>query len=215
MLKISDALREIIRDNPYLEFGLNNDITNLSKLAHLIKPVVETYLQKEVQMSALVMNLSKFQRERKKFVKDIRKHSIENITLLSNLITVTFYKTPQIEAEVGELNRVIGKRKGYFGHMEGMNEIAIVLEKRFSQELEKTISAVPKFKNDSVAALIIKYPKSYAEDSGFLYSVFRILALQNVSVVEAVTTYSELALYIERKDIQKAFDLLEKTFLQE
>ncbi len=213
MIKISEVVKEIVSENTHLSFGLGNGLFNLSQLAKFLQPMVEVRLQKPVKSSAILMNLSRLQRQRQFKRKKFQEMVIENITIQSNLVTMTFYKNDNTEKEIDAFHQAIRERNGYFGFMEGMNEYTIVFEQRLGRELlGKYIKELPKYENDTIAALVIKYPKSYATQAGFLYSVLRALALQNINVIEAASTYSEFTIYIDKVDIQLAFDVLERSF---
>lgn len=212
MIKISDVVREIVQENPHLEFGVTNQLFNLSQLAKFMQPLIEVRLQKEVKPSAILMNLSRMQRQQQVKRRKYENFAIENITIQSNLITFTVYKNEKNQNEIQEVYGAIHRRNGYFGLMEGMNELTIVFEKRLEDVVLARLTAKPKYRNDSIAALIIKFPKAYAEAPGFLHAILRALAFQNVNIVEAASTFSEFTVYVDRKDIQLAFETLEKTF---
>jgi hypothetical protein len=177
MVKISDVVRELIAQNPHLSFGLANRIFNLTQLAHFLQPMIEVKLKKEVRPSAILMNLSRLQQNYAKEAKLKPQFQIENITIQSNLVTRTYYKNNRTEAQVEALSHAVRERNGYFGWNEGMNEHAVIFEGRFLELSEVYVQEEPKFKHDSVSALIIKFPKEYADQPGFLYTVLRTLAL--------------------------------------
>lgn len=213
MIKISDVVRDIIQESERLSFGVSNGLFNLTQLAKFIQPMVEVRTQKEVKTSAILMSLSRLQLERTKARKSLSNFQIENVTIQSNLLTITFYKNETNEKLIQKLHQFIKRRNGYFGLMEGMNEYTVVFEQRFEAEVTAWFTETPKYKRDSIAVLVVKFPKAYSNQAGFLYSVLRVLAFQNINVVEAASTYSEFSIYIDRKDIQIAFDSLEKAFV--
>ena len=213
MIKISDVVRDLINKNQYLAFGLNNRLFNLTQLAQFLQPMIETRLKREVRASAILMNLSRLQRDKEKHAKILSDFKIENITIQSNLMTATFYRNDRTETAIDALHQIIRKRNGYFGWSEGMNETAIIFEQRFLADYEKLIAIEkPKFEERFVAALVIKFPKKYSGRPGFLFSALQALALQNINVIEASSTYSEFTIYIQREDIQLAFEALENSF---
>jgi hypothetical protein len=214
MIKISDVVRELVTQNPHLSFGLANRIFNLTQLSQFLQPMIETKLKKEVRPSAILMNLSRLQQDYAKETKLKPRFQIENITIQSNLVTMTYYKNDRTESQVEALSHAIRERNGYFGWNEGMNEHAVIFEARFLEASKQYVQEEPKFVHDSVSALIIKFPKEYSTQPGFLYTVLRTLALHNVNVIEATSTFSEFTVYIDRKDIQLAFEALELAFTQ-
>ena len=63
MLKIADITRDIIANNPLLQFGLYRDLYNVTQLAREITPQVKARTKKDVKLSAIVMALSRLQKE--------------------------------------------------------------------------------------------------------------------------------------------------------
>lgn len=215
MIKISDVVRELVAQNPHLSFGLANRIFNLTQLSQFLQPMIEARLKKEVKPSAILMNLSRLQQSYEKEAKAKPKFQIENITIQSNLVTMTYYKNNRTERQVEALSHAVRERNGYFGWNEGMNEHAVIFEKRFLDLSIQYIREEPKYKHELVSALVIKFPKEYSEQPGFLYTVLRTLALHSINVIDATSTYSEFTVYIDRKDIQLAFEALELSFTEQ
>ena len=59
MLRISDAIQTILDANQPLRWAFQQRLLNLSAMAAQIKPLVEARTKKNVQLSAIVMNLSR------------------------------------------------------------------------------------------------------------------------------------------------------------
>ncbi len=213
MIKISDVVRDLIKGNPQLSFGISNGLFNLTQLAKFLQPMVEVRIQKEVKTSAILMSLSRLQQQQMKFLKSVVNFEIENITIQSNLMTMTFYKNDRTGKLVQKLHHFVRSRNGYFGLMDGMNEFTVVFEQRLESEVREMLTEPAKYEKNSVAVLVVKFPKAYAEQPGFLYAILRVLTFQGINVIEASSTYSEFSVYIDRSDIQVAFDALEKSFV--
>lgn len=63
MIKISDAVQGIVIANPVLTAGLHESILNLSQTARRIHSLVEARVQKPATPSAIIMALSRLQRD--------------------------------------------------------------------------------------------------------------------------------------------------------
>ena len=51
MMRVSDAVREVIESSALFQFGLLHRLLNLSKVASYIHPMVQAKTEKEVQVS--------------------------------------------------------------------------------------------------------------------------------------------------------------------
>ena len=110
MIRISDTIKKILSENTFLQFGLNNGLFNLSKLSEFLKPLIETRTQKEITKSAVLMNLSRIGRTKKKVMPQIENFHVENITVHGNLSILSFVKTPHIHNKIHEFYGVVQKQ---------------------------------------------------------------------------------------------------------
>ncbi len=212
MKKISDTLREIIQKNSLLQFGFSHHLFNLSELARFLQPHIEARSQKEVRVSAITMNLSRLQKKVKKITPDIQKFEIENLMVYSDLSIMTFQKTSKIHTEIQKLYTIVQEKKGFMTLTEGGHEITIILENEFCKIAQNMISESPKQKNHSIASIGIKFSEKYSSVPGFVYSVLQQTTLQGINIVELSSTYTELILYIDTKDVKLAFDTIFECF---
>ena len=81
MIKISDALKEIVKSNNFLDYGLSHGILNITQTADWIKPLVEVRTKKNVSKSALIMALSRIMRVKKKILPALEKIKLQNINI--------------------------------------------------------------------------------------------------------------------------------------
>ena len=63
MLRISEAVEEIIETHPALRFGFYHGLMNLTKVARFLRPSIEARTKKEVTDAAVLMNLSRLQKK--------------------------------------------------------------------------------------------------------------------------------------------------------
>ena len=59
MITIPEIVEKIVKGSPFLEEGLNKKIVNLSALARIIKPQIETALYKKIENGAIIMALKR------------------------------------------------------------------------------------------------------------------------------------------------------------
>ncbi|MBI5412663.1 hypothetical protein HZA43_05905 [Candidatus Peregrinibacteria bacterium] len=88
MLRISEAILEIVNGNATLQFGLRYRLFNLSQLSAFLRPQIKARTKKEVKIGAVTMHLSRMQRKFLKWMPTQEAYAIENITAHSNLCTI-------------------------------------------------------------------------------------------------------------------------------
>lgn len=212
MIKLADVVKEIVDKNPLLKFGISYRFLNLSRLAKFIHPQVEVRAKKEVRPSAITMTLSRLQRIYSKISPKISSVVLENITVHVNLCTFTFFKSPHIHKKINRLYEAVLKKHGYMTVTEGVNEITVIVGEPSYDLVKSGIDERPKNTKRNLAALGVKFPERYNSAPGLLYLILQQLTLQHINIVEITSTYTELFLYVDKKDVHVAFDTLMAAF---
>lgn len=213
MLKISDAITDIVNANPFLEFGIAYRLFNLTQLAHFIKPLVEVRTQKEVQESAILMSLSRFQRKKEKQVPKVEEFKIKNIDVYSNLCTITFFKKPETHDQVNEIFVKIREQKGFFAFTESAQEVTIFFQNMYYDLIKDHFPETLKYKNDEITCIRVRFDEKYFKVPGLLFTLMQKINLQNINLVEISSTYTEFNFYVEKKDVKLAFETLHDCFV--
>jgi hypothetical protein len=208
MLKISDALGTIVNVNDFLKAGLAHRLFNLSQLARYLKPLVEARLKKEVKESAILMNLSRMQRNLDKTHKFTDEFVVEKISVQANLFTATFAKTPSVHKQVNQYYKWIQKFEGFLSISESTKEITIITELRFLERMPEFIKDDPIFLKKSLTGIGVQFDSEYTKTPGFLYLVLQKTTLQGVNLIEVFSTYTEFMIFVDHDDTKLAFDTL-------
>lgn len=213
MLTLTDALRDLIADNPFLQLGLRKRLFNLSQLGRELKPQVEVRSKKEVRSSAILMALSRLQRTIRKETPTYERIRIEHLTIQTGLSIYTFTKTKEVHQGVNRLFGAVQKGGGYMTICEGMQEITIILEATFASHVKRCISQKPKHHLGSLVALGLTFnEEQYISTPGVICLTLQQLLLQGINLIEVSSTYSGLALYVTGEDAKLAFETLYRLF---
>jgi aspartokinase len=205
MIKISKALKEIVEKNPTLKFGLSYRLFNLTQLAKFITPQLKALTKKEVQSSAIVMNLSRLQKQMSKIAPKPETVHIEKISIHTDLHVFTYTKTSETREKLSKLQNTLTVTKGN-------SEITIIIKKNNIKDLKKLIKENPKNEQSDIVSIGITFTEEYGETPGFVHLVLQQLSLQYINIVEIASTYTELFLYIDKKDAKLAMDTLLHSF---
>lgn len=209
MRKISAALRALIEPNSFLRFGLHHRLFNLSQLARHLRPQIEARVAKEVEASAILMNLSRIQREfGDPAVSGVDSLKISNITVHSELCILAYPRTKDVHSGVNKLyNRVQSEGK-YITITQGIGEVAVITNQKYFLVAAQLIEAKPFYSYQNVASIGVKFNTEYLGTPGLFYSIFHQLYFQHINILEIASAATELIIYIENKDVQLAFDTL-------
>ena len=213
MRRVSDAINSIIAGNALLQMGLSHRLFNLTQLAKHIQPQVEAWTKKELQSSAILMQLSRLQRkfEDQGPFDDLEIY-IDNLIIRSELVTLTYLKTKEIHRSINSLHNKIETKGGYLTLSQGINEVTLIFEKEHLELARSFIAQKPIYRHENIASIGVKLTKRYLETPGFFYLMFQQLYFQNINIIEIASTATELIFYVEQDDVRLAFDTLYNRF---
>ena len=204
MIKVSDILKKMVKNDQQLEFFLSNKLLNLTQFGKFVKPLIDTQMQKNVQLSAIVMALSRLQQ--KKYLKKARpRFSIRQLKLYTDLCTMSFDKNPRIHQEIQKLYNEAMNANVYFMISESSSEITLISKTEF---IETKSIPRPKFKHMELSAISIQFDSKYLSSPGVITSILQKLTLQNINFVEITSTNTEISIFVDRTDVRLAFDTL-------
>ncbi|MBT3349630.1 ACT domain-containing protein [bacterium] len=214
MLKISDAIEQIVSGNPLLEHGFSNRLFNLTQLAKYLKPLIEARTKKEITSTALLMALSRMQRESDRQLRQQKPFKFRTILIYSNLCTTTFPQTRRVHQQLSKLFDELEKQHGFFSQSENSREITLTIDNRFAPLLHEIVQEEPKYQNQNVACVEVQFSAEYFETPGLLHALIQKITLQNINLIEVSSTYTGFCFFVEKKDMKLAFETLHDSFLK-
>jgi aspartokinase len=209
--KISTAVREIVEANALLRLGFHHQLLNLSQVARFIRPLVEARTHKEVSDSAVLMSLSRLQTKLKQPA-EFEGLVVENISIHSGLCSLTVFKTIEIRKQLNDLFTVIRSRGGFITITEGLSEITAILEDRDFKIAESMITEKLRYVHRDIASVSVKLSDRAIATPGSIYQLLQQLALQNINVIEVMSTATEFNIHLKRDDVRLAFDSIYQRF---
>lgn len=212
MLKISDAVAEIIRGNPALRTGLAQRLMNLSRVARHIRPAVEARTHKAVQQGAIAMALSRLQAGLRTVDEGPDLQLANRITVQRGLAVLTFPNTRRLHRALPTLQEKIREDEGHLTITEGVQEITLIIEAGAVPLARATVGEPEGREWIGVASLSIALTNEHLGTPGVLYRLLQPLALQGVNLAEVASTSREFHIYIGEEDVMLALDSLYATF---
>ncbi|MBT5516800.1 hypothetical protein HOK22_02690, partial [Candidatus Peregrinibacteria bacterium] len=143
MKKISNVLQELVEENHFVKVGLSYKLFNLTQLAFFLQPLLETRLKKKIKVSAIVMNLSRYQRgllKQGQFNSDFK---IKTLTVHGNLFTASFSKTPSVHKEANDFYEFLNREGSFVTVTDSGKEITIIAEAKYIDEMKNFIEVDP------------------------------------------------------------------------
>lgn len=212
MISISDALEEIIGNYPFIEEGLAKGIINYSAFAREIRPQIEKKLYKSIKEGAIVMALKRLSDSLDKKRKNIQKLNLTNLTVRSNLTEFTFLNSEALpDKQRGLFNQLAEKKDIFCAVSQGVRETTFIASLEASQMIERIFSSeILVAKIENLSSIAIHLPKEVVYIPGVYYQILKVLAWENINVIEVLSTYTELTVIVESKNVDQAFSALRK-----
>ncbi|PID69618.1 MAG: hypothetical protein CSA39_01220 [Flavobacteriales bacterium] len=213
MKTVQQAVREIINKTPFIEEALYDKLINVSSLARMVKPEVETILRKEIKDGAIMMALNRLSPSNtlkiRRNIKKITFSSGDFITR-SNLCDYTFKNTATLVPGITELITEIGADSdSFFTVSQGVFETNIVISKKIKDKVERIFKKEEiLWSEDQLASITIKLPRDNVEQPGIYYFILKQMAWANITVIEIISTTHEITLVVREKEIKNAFSIL-------
>ena len=187
MIKISDAILDVIQGNAFLEFGVHHRLFNQTQLAGYLQPFVAARSHKEPTSGAIAMALSRMAPELIENTPDPVDFHIDNISVTSGLYTASFTRTVTTHRAINRLQTDMLKREAFCSVSQGMKEVTVIVENRFKERLLQLVEDQPVYQQNNLASVEILFGSAYHETPGMLYMLLQRAALQNINLVEILS----------------------------
>jgi len=212
MATVSKITRELIQEKPYIHEALEKGLINITALSEMFLPDIEKEVGK-TKVSAVSMAIRRYIEEQSTAkYKKVTLTSGMNITLKSDLFEMSIAKTPSINKKIIELYKMIDVGSGdTLNIIQGNHEVLIISDLVHMKKFEKVMRG-QKIKKigKNISSLSIRIPRETIDTPGFYYAVTKILAIENIPIVDIVNTENEATLIIDDKYVTKAYKLLKQ-----
>jgi len=208
MIKIADTILAIIRGNAFLEFGVHHQLFNQAQLARYLQPFIAARAQKDTTTSAIAMALSRLTPALVETTPEPRDFQFDNISVTTGLFTASFTRTANARRAINRLQTDMFKREAFCNVSEGMKEVSVIVEKQLKDRLLEGVGEQPLYQCTDLASAEIIFGIAYTDTPGILYTLLQRAALQNINLIEIISTCSGITLFIAERDTRVLFDTL-------
>lgn len=212
MISINDALKDIILGYPFIEEGLSKGIINYSAFAREIKPQIEKKLYKPATEGAIVMALKRISATLSQNNPKINNINLTDLTVRSNLSEYTFSNSNTLPAQAAILFNAVSTKKDLLCALsQGVRETTFIVSNEIKTNVDKIFSSETLInKISNLSSITIRLPKEVTYTPGVYYQILKRLAFENINIIEVLSTYTEITIIIETKDVERAFSVLKK-----
>lgn len=214
MITVPEATKKIVERSRYLTEAMSKNLINLSSLARYIKPEIEDMLVKDVSEASVLMALKRLSTELKPPIFANIFKTPPDMIVRSNLFEMNVANSDTLASKHQALIKICGSDKRYFFTMtQGILETGIIASSELEPEIKSLLAdqrIVAEFQN--LSAITIRLPDTNISTPGVYYFFLKSLAWDNVNVMEIVSTYLEVTLIFQEKEVNRAFSILKSLF---
>lgn len=213
MKTVASVVEQYLKSKPFLLSSLSEGIINLTSLARLIMPEIETHLGKDIKQGAVVMALKRISEELDfKISHKVHKvlQNIGEITVRSSLTDYNFTTSQTLLDNQAKLLVEINKIKDvFYTSSRGVNETNIVVSASVEELIEKYLNTENLLsKRENLSSISIKLPQENVSTPGVYYYIFQSLAWEGIIIHEVISTTNEFTLIVDENQIDVAFKVM-------
>lgn len=215
MITVTDAIKIVLDKTDFAAESLQNGVLNISAFARIIHPEIEELTKKEVTVTSINMALVRYAKTVQQTPAIKKDLQIFNIITRGALVEYCYTKSSDSLDALSALQRSnIAARSQFFTSTVGLTELAIVSEVAMKDKIAAYFTPLePKLIITDLASLTLQVGIDTIDLPGQSLAVIKELAKYNISIVEYVTSPTELNVIVRAKDIQQAYMLLHRKFI--
>lgn len=210
MTKVSEIIDEVIREMPYMESFIKEDIVNFSALAKKISAYVSKRHKLTVSESSILMALKRYHspvdhREKKLsfYIKDL-----DNLKIWSNLSLLRINKKSLFDKNKlrGIIQLLQGNHTLFYRIFDCDDYISIVFNEKMI-DLFEGLNFEEKM--DKLSVISFKFSNADIQVPGLYYVVFKQLSWNNINIIETISSGKELMVVVSNQDVVKISTLIQ------
>jgi len=215
MANLRDELKSLLREQPFVEEALHEELINISSLARRLKPDLEHRLGKAVHEGAIVMAIRRIgpglqlqlQNRFRKFI-----NQLGDIIVRSNLVDMTFQNSAQtVKCEFKFLQLIENLPNGFYSFSRGVDETTIIVSAHYAKSLSEAFADEKMITHlQNLSSVTLKMPSSNTDTLGLYYYFFKNLSEGGINVIEVISTSNEATFVVSQNDVDRAFSILNR-----
>lgn len=206
---------EILDSRPFIQDLFRMDAVNYSGVARHLVPEIQRRLGKDkTNIEAVMMAVKRYGNSIKgDGVSDKIRGIVSKCSLFAknDMIQITFMKSRKTYGIVQKIQDKVDYMRGEVLYvLQSTSEIEIVTERKIAAEfLRQFESSDILHKEDNLALVGVKIPEETIKVPGVICHFSGFLAVNGISIIDTISTFTEITYIISDKDASKAYVILD------
>jgi aspartokinase len=214
-LSVARAVKEEVESDFAFQDAVAREYANLSALARVLVPKVETKTGHRVGEAGVVSALKRLREEFKPPSRDVGKviaGSIVNVRTRVSRLSVE--KTRKTLQTVGAL--LSDYQEDFIQVSESMSSITLIFDQMLHGKVRKALSSAEILEEgEECAAITVHSPREIISTPGCISAFYDQLSRRRVNVEDTVSCYTDTILVVGMKDAGRAFEALTELVSEE
>ena len=218
MASIARIVEDLVVQQPFIVDVMARGMINYATLAQELLPKVQNEIEREVKHAAVMMALRRLAKRLESNEINLPRFS-ENceVMIRSNLFNLTVVSTASAFDIIHDFREKIDHDLGeIFTVTHGLHELTVISNCKHLENLQEELRAekiTDAFPERSV--LVIRIPnEDYSDTPGYLYTLTKALAWENINIIEMISTHTEVGFTISDNDVPRAYALMKEVIGQ-
>ncbi len=212
-MKLSTVVTSLINQSPIIQEALDLDLINITSLARYLQADVQQILDREIQISAIVMAVKRRPTNMSQILdKSLSQFmsSLGDVLVRSDIYDYTYAHSSSFRnSQINFLQLIQDETNSYYSICRGMGETTIVVNRVLKSIVEQVFEAEKLLvSRANLAAISISLPSTNQDISGVYYTLLKRLAWQGINIVEVISTSNEITLIVSKDDIDQVFSII-------
>lgn len=214
MLTIASAVEHIVASSDFAIEGLQTGCLNLNAYADVIRQQVEVLAKKPAQKGSIVVALARLSAKYRTDIIEEADLQLHNLVSRSGLAEMSYHKTPELQQSLARiLARKDVRTAPFFITVMGLSELSIITNDDLARSLHSELrSYPPTLYLSNLSSLTMQTDITTIETPRQSYTIIKQLALRDITLVEYITSPTELTIILHSKDLKDSFVILHDKF---
>lgn len=203
---------ELLQDEVALE-ALKRGLLNMSQYAKQVQASVADRRMESVSLGSIITSLSRIADKYKGSGRQIPPVVFDQISIFGNLSETTYRVHEIPDSLLQKIFSTQEQSEDFFELTVGKNEITFITSNRLATQIQDLASTIePIVILPQLIGITFRFSEDYFDQSGILYSILRVFALEQISVVEFVSTYRESTVILSENDLERGLEMIRRFF---
>lgn len=205
MKTITSAVRSLMRRDEVAREAARRGILNNSAYAREIIDRVAQLAWKEVEEPSVMVSVGRVSQENR-WPQVKPTVQLQSVSVETGLVDVTFERTTEMQVVLSSLVPQLRQELPHDLYIEstGQRQVTMIMTTPFWERLSSKITQTPLGMYTGLAALSLSFERKYLEIPNFIYAVLGIFALENINLMEIVSTMTEIVIMVKNDDVDTA-----------